>query len=127
LKPGVRKNAVHTLFAGKGEGAWIFGARSRQRWNMFKRGVQRHLKPRVFIELAPTGEGEASAWLQRRAQIGKSASRLREKHDAKARKKEIESGRIEPVGRRVGAYEFDRSESIERRPDNFVGIGQLGD
>jgi hypothetical protein len=26
----------------------------------------------------------------------------------KARKKEIESGRFEPVGRRVGAYEFDR-------------------
>ena len=25
LKPGVGKNAVHTLFAGKGEGAWIFG------------------------------------------------------------------------------------------------------
>jgi hypothetical protein len=75
---------------------------------MFKRGAQRHLKPGIFIELAPTGEGEASAWLQRRAQIGKSAGRLREKHDAKARKKEIESGRFEPVGRRVGAYEFDR-------------------
>jgi ubiquinone/menaquinone biosynthesis C-methylase UbiE len=30
---------LHTLFAGKGEGAWIFGARSRQRWNMFKRGA----------------------------------------------------------------------------------------
>jgi hypothetical protein len=45
-----------------------------------------------LIELTPTGEGEASGWLQRRAQIGKSAGRLREKHDAKARKKEIESG-----------------------------------
>jgi hypothetical protein len=69
---------------------------------------QRHLKPGIFIELAPTGEGEASAWLQRRPQIGKSAGRLREKHDAKARKKKIESGRFEPVGLRVGAYEFDR-------------------
>jgi len=59
LKPGVRKNAVHTLFAGKGEGASIFGARSRQRWNMFKRGAQRHLKPGVFIEPAPTGEDRA--------------------------------------------------------------------
>jgi hypothetical protein len=68
VKPGVRKNAVHTLFAGKGEGTWIFGARSRQRWNVFKRGAQRHLKPGIFIELAPTGEGEVvSAWLQRRA------------------------------------------------------------
>ena len=75
---------------------------------MFKRGAQRHLKPGIFIELAPTGEGEASTWLQRRAQIGKSAGRLGEKHDAKARKKEIESGRFEPVGRRVGAYELDR-------------------
>ena len=63
--------------------AWIFGARSRQRWNMFKRGA----KPGIFIELAPTGEGEASVRLQRRAQIGKSAGRLREKHDAKARKR----------------------------------------
>jgi hypothetical protein len=43
---------VYTLFAGKGERAWIFGARSRQRWNMFKRGAQRHLKPGIFIELA---------------------------------------------------------------------------
>jgi hypothetical protein len=60
---------------------------------MFKRGAQRHSKPAIFIELAPTGEGEASAWLQRRAQIGKSAGRLREKRDAKVRKKEIESGR----------------------------------
>jgi hypothetical protein len=62
---------------------------------MFKRGAQRHLKPGIFIELAPTGEGEASAWFQCRAQIGKRAGRLREKHDAKARKKEIESGRFE--------------------------------
>jgi hypothetical protein len=68
--------------------------------------MQRHLKPGIFIELAPTGEGETSAWLQRRAQIGKSAGRLREKHDAKARKKE--SGRFELIGRRVGAYKFDR-------------------
>ena len=98
---------MRTLFAGKGEGAWIFGARSRQRWNMFKRSAQRHLQPGIFIELAPTREGEASVWLQCRAQIGKSAGRLREKHDAKARKKEIESGQFEPVGRRVGAYEFD--------------------
>ena len=82
--------------------------RSRQRWNMFKRGAQRHLEPGIFSELAPTGEGEASAWLQRRAQIGKSVRWLREKHDAKARKKEIESGRFKPVGRRVGGYEFDR-------------------
>jgi hypothetical protein len=36
-------------------------------WDMFKRGAQRHLKPGIFIELAPTGEGKASAWLQRRA------------------------------------------------------------
>jgi hypothetical protein len=72
---------------------------------MFKRGA----KPGIFIELAPTGEGEASVRLQRRAQIGKSARRLREKHDAKARKKEIESGRFESAGRRVRAYEFDRS------------------
>ena len=35
LKSGVRKNAVHALFAGKGEGAWIFGPRSRQRRKMF--------------------------------------------------------------------------------------------
>jgi hypothetical protein len=76
LKPGDRKNAAHALFAGKGGGTWIFGARSRQRWNMFKRGAQRHLKPGIFIELAPTGEGEASPWLQRRAQIGESAGRL---------------------------------------------------
>jgi hypothetical protein len=75
---------------------------------MFKRSAQRHVKPGIFIELAPTGEGEASAWLQRCAQIDKSAARLREKHDAKARKKEIESGRFEPVGRRVSAHEFDR-------------------
>jgi hypothetical protein len=75
---------------------------------MFKRGTQGHLKPGIFIELAPTGQREASARLQRRAQIGKSAGRLGEKHDAKARKKEIESGRFEPIGRRVGAYEFDR-------------------
>src|SRR6516162_3452258 len=99
---------MHTLFAGKGEGAWIFGARSRQRRNMFTRGAQRHLKPGIFIELAPTGEGEASAWLERRAQIGKSTGRLREKHDAKARKKEIESGRFKPIGCRVSAHEFDR-------------------
>src|SRR5262249_15909598 len=91
-----------------GEGAWIFGARSRQRRNMFKRGAQRHLKPGIFIELAPTGEGETPAWLQRRAQIGKSAGWLREKHDAKARKKKIENGQLECVGRRVRAYEFDR-------------------
>ena len=75
---------------------------------MFKRGAQRHLKPGVFIELAPASEDEASVWLQRRAQIGKSAGGLREKHDAKAREKKIEGGRFEPVGRRVGAYEFDR-------------------
>jgi hypothetical protein len=65
-------------------------------------------------DLAPRGEGEASAWLQRRAQIGKSAGRLREKRDAKARKKEIESGRFEPVGRRVGVYEFDRAPGGSR-------------
>src|SRR6185312_4863075 len=53
--------------------------------------------------------GEASAWLQRRAQIGKSAGRLREKHDAKAREEKIESARFKPVGRRVSADEFDRS------------------
>jgi hypothetical protein len=75
---------------------------------MFKRGAQRHLKPGIFIELAPAGEDEASRWLQRRAQIGKSTGRVREKHDAKARKKEIKSGRFEAVGRLVGAYEFDR-------------------
>jgi hypothetical protein len=57
-----------------------------------QRGAQRHLQPGIFIELAPTSEGEASAWLQRRAQIGKSAGWLRKKRDAKARKKEIESG-----------------------------------
>ena len=28
-------------------------------WDMFKRGAQRHLKPGIFIELAPTGEGKA--------------------------------------------------------------------
>ena len=35
-------------------------------------------------------------------------------YDAKARKKEIESGRFEPVGRRVGAYEFD--QGARRQP-----------
>jgi len=34
-KPSIRENAVHTLFAGKGEGTWIFGARSRQRRKVF--------------------------------------------------------------------------------------------
>jgi hypothetical protein len=34
---------------------------------MFERGAQRHFKPGIFIELAPTGEGETTAWLQRRA------------------------------------------------------------
>src|SRR5262249_43300042 len=77
---------------------WIFGARSRQRWNMFKRGAQRHLKPRIFIELAPTGEDEASAWLQRRTQIGKSAGWLCEKHKRQSakkgdRKRSIRTGR----------------------------------
>jgi hypothetical protein len=74
LKPGVRKNAVHPLFARKGEGAWIFGARSRQRWNMFKRSAQRQLKPGIFIELRQQGEGEASAWLQRRREKRRSNS-----------------------------------------------------
>jgi hypothetical protein len=63
---------------------------ARNRRHDVKRGAQRHLKPGIFIELAPTGEGEASAWLQRCAQIGKGAGRLREKHEANARKKEIE-------------------------------------
>ena len=78
---------MHTLFVGKREEAWMFGARSRQRRNMFERGAQRHFKLGIFIELAPTGEGEASAWLQRRPQIGKSAGRLREKHNAKREKR----------------------------------------
>jgi hypothetical protein len=40
-KPGVRKNAAHTLFSGKARrGPGIFGAWPRQRWNVFKRGAQ---------------------------------------------------------------------------------------
>jgi hypothetical protein len=50
---------VYTLFAGQRRKGLDFGARSRQRWNMFKRSAQRHLQPGIFIELAPTGEGEA--------------------------------------------------------------------
>jgi hypothetical protein len=51
--------------------------RKKEIESVFKRGAQRHLKPAIFIELAPTGTGEASAWLQRRTQIGKSAGWLR--------------------------------------------------
>jgi hypothetical protein len=60
LKLGVRKNAAHTLFAGKGEGACLQGQVAAavehvQTWRATA------LKPGIFIELAPTGEGEASA------------------------------------------------------------------
>src|SRR5215831_17717643 len=81
--------------------------------------LKRHLKPGIFIEPASTGEGEASAWLQHRAQIGKSAGWLSVKKMTPGAKKEIESDRIEAVGRRVGAYKFDRGarrQPLERAP-----------
>ena len=54
MKPGVRKNAVHTLFAGKGKGP---GRDSGE--NMFKRGARRH---RLVITQAKDMDAVIAVW-----------------------------------------------------------------
>ena len=61
----------------------------------------------VLGERRPAGEGEASARLQRAGYVAKGRHRIGEEHDAHARGREIEGGRLEREHLRVTEQQFD--------------------
>ena len=80
----------------------------------------------VLLERRPARENEASARFQRAAYVAKGRRRIGEEHDAHARGREIEGGRLEVEYLRVPEQQFDivqpaLLDPLARDPEHRLG------